>query len=275
MTLPSNEIVSTQDASLLPAASTGTVYKVPAGEKTIDVIEYMARSRTPRTKSEIAAGVGKSIQEIYRIIQLLLSRGYLVAVDDGDRYCLSMKLFLLAHAMPAVLGLSEASVGPMRWLVNRTSQSCHVGVLNGTQLLVVSQLNSPLNMSYSVALGARFPVHETSSGLVLLANLSAERREALLQGIEATLAPDESVEEVRKLVDDVRGSGHDIRPSLMVPGIVNIAFPIRGLRGDVLATLTVPYLGIKHATLSVEETAEATAYAAQRISEAMGCTREA
>lgn len=252
-------------------AAPGVAYKVPAGEKTIDVIEYMARTAAPQTKSEIAAGVGKSIQEVYRIIQLLVARGYLASVDNGDRYSLSMKLFSLVHTMPAVRSLSEASVGPMRRLVAEVSQSCHLGVLWEGELMVVSQLNSPLNMSYAVALGARFPAHETSSGLVLLAGLVPEHLARVLARIERSLLPDESIDVVRQLVDEVRRTSHDVRSSLMVPGIVNISYPVRGLRGETIAALTVPYLGIKRSTLSVEDTAKATARAADDISLAMGC----
>lgn len=253
------------------AASPGVTYKVPAGEKTLDVIEYMAYTATPQTKSEIAAGVGKSIQEIYRIIQLLVGRGYLISGDNEDRYSLSMKLFSLVHTMPAVRSLSAASVGPMRRLVAAASQSCHLGVLWGNELMVVSQLNSPLNMSYAVALGARFPAHETSSGLVLLAGLPPDHLARALSRMEQALHPDESIAVVRRLVDEVRHTGHDVRPSLMVPGIVNISYPVRGLHGETIAALTVPYLGIKRSTLSVEATAAATSQAADDISLAMGC----
>lgn len=266
MKKPRQSRIRDDSADLSPSVT----YSVPAGTKTIDVIEYMAQAQAPQTKSEIAAGIGKSIQEVYRIIQLLVARGYLVSEDNGNRFSLSMKLFSLVHTMPSVRSLSEASVGPMRRLASEVNQSCHLGVLWDAELLVVSQINSPLNMSYSVALGARFPAHETSSGLVLLAGLEPQRLERLLAIIESRMHTEEDIENVRKHVAEVSRVGHDLRPSLMVPGITNISYPVFGLHGETLAVLTIPFLAIKRSTLPLQQTAIAASHAAQEISQAMG-----
>ena len=53
-------------------------YPVPAAEKALDVLEFMADCPEGVTQTEISAGVGRSLHEIYRIIQLLERRGYLV-----------------------------------------------------------------------------------------------------------------------------------------------------------------------------------------------------
>jgi DNA-binding IclR family transcriptional regulator len=251
-------------------AQSGVSYKVPAGEKTIDLIEYMARSKMPQTKSEIAAGVGKSIQEVYRIIQLLVDRGYLVGDSAGDRFSLSMNLFTLAHRIPAVQSLSEAAVGPMRDLVNAVNQSCHLAVLWEDEVIIVSQFNSPLNMSYSVALGARFPAHETSSGLVLLAGVEPAQLEPFFARIAGHLHAGESVSKIRKFVAAVKSAGCDVRPSLMVGGIINISYPVHNLRGETIAALTIPFIPIKHSTRPLDETAQAAEQAARAISYAMG-----
>ena len=248
-----------------------SAYKVPAGEKTIDLIEYMARAEHPQTKSEIAAGMGKSMQEVYRIIQLLVDRGYLEKHANGDRFGLSMRLFSLAHRMPAVKTLSEASAGPMRNLVNNVKQSCHLGILRGTQLIVVSQFASPLNMSYSVTLGAHFPAHETGSGLVLLAGSEVTKREAFFAQLGDILGDAKEVVHVRQLVDEITQTGFHVRPSLVVDGVVNISHPVQNMRGETIAALTVPYISIKGSTLSLEYTTNAAVAGACAISEALGC----
>lgn len=245
---------------------------MPAGEKTIDVIEFMATSATPRTKSEIAAGVGRSIQEVYRIIQLLVDRGYLVSDEEGDRFSLSMRVFALAHSMPAISSLSEAAIAPMKKLVAEVNQSCHLGMLWDDEVVIVAQFNSPLSMVYSVALGARFPAHETSSGLVLLAGRDPESVDRQLSRIASEEDQRNDISRIRELVTEVRVQGYDVRPSLMVEGITNISYPVRNFRGDTIAALTVPFIPIKRSTRPIAETASAVANAALSISLAMGWT---
>jgi DNA-binding IclR family transcriptional regulator len=263
------ESVSTMTNKNLQTKSADTVsYKVPAGEKTLDLLEYMARAKTPQTKSEIAAGLGKSIQEVYRIIQMLVERGYLIDEDDSGRFSLSMNLFSLAHQIPAVQCLSEVAVGPMRELVNKANQSAHLSVLWENEVIIVSQFNAPLNMCYSVALGARFPAHETSSGLVLLAGVEQKKRDHFFSTVK--LHQEENLDEVRQHVADVMQTGYDIRPSLMVSGITNIAYPVRNFRGVTIAALTIPFIPMRHTTLPLDLTTTYVAQAAEAISVGMG-----
>ena len=71
-------------------------YKAPAADKALDILEFMAGRPEGVTQTEISLGLGRSIHEIYRIIQLLEKRGYLIKTP-ADRYRLSLKLFELAH----------------------------------------------------------------------------------------------------------------------------------------------------------------------------------
>lgn len=43
-------------------------YRVPAAEKTLDILEFMAAQREDVTQTEISTGLGRSIHELYRVI---------------------------------------------------------------------------------------------------------------------------------------------------------------------------------------------------------------
>lgn len=249
--------------------SVGT-YKAPAAEKALDILEYMATTPEPQKQSQIAAGVGRSIQEVYRIIQLLERRGYLERDPASDLYIASLKLFTLAHSTQQIRGLSDAAIGPMRDLADAINQSCHVAVLTGAEVAIVCQVNSPLAMRYSVSPGARFPAHQTSSGLVLLAGLTPDRRHSVLETVANMLTPDEDMTTVSSYIESVLRQGCDIRPSLVVAGVTNISLPIRDFHGETTAVLTVPFLPMKDMTASLETAIQAAANAAEEISRRLG-----
>lgn len=252
-----------------PAKDAGT-YRAPAAEKALDILEYMAVTPEPQKQSQIAAGVGRSIQEVYRIIQLLERRGYLQRDPASDLYVASLKLFTLAHSTQQIRGLSDAAIGPMRELVNMINQSCHVAVLTGAEVAIVCQVNSPLAMRYSVSPGARFPAHETSSGLVLLAGLPPDRRRSVLETVASMLGPDEDMATVNSYIESILRQACDIRPSLVVAGVTNISLPIRDFHGETIAALTVPFLPMKDMTASLETAIEVAAGAAEQISRQLG-----
>jgi DNA-binding IclR family transcriptional regulator len=244
-------------------------YKVPAAEKALDILEYMAARNEDLTQTELSAGLGRSIHEIYRIIQLLEGRGYLIRTRS-DRYRLSLKLFELAHMHPPVNRLVDAALPVLRGLVGQTDQSCHLVVLRGATVLVVLQVDSPLPMRYSVALGSHFPVLETSSGAVLLAALPPAEREMLVSEIVAAGEAGASRDEVAARLGEIAALGYEMRASLAVEGCTNISVPIRDHIGATVAALTVPYLPQKRARFDKASVLAAARAAANEISRALG-----
>jgi DNA-binding IclR family transcriptional regulator len=244
-------------------------YKVPAAEKALDILEFMASARHDVTQTEISAAVGRSIHEVYRIIQLLEGRGYLIRTKS-DRYRLSLKLFELAHMHPPVNRLVDVALPVMRELAARADQSCHLVVLRGSTVLIVLQVDSPLPMRYSVALGSHFPILETSSGAVLLAFLPPDERDVLVEKLLAAGEAEMPGAAVEKRIADIVAKGYEMRPSLAVEGCTNISVPIRDHMGATIAALTVPYLPQKQARLDRKAVLEEARAAANEISRGLG-----
>jgi DNA-binding IclR family transcriptional regulator len=244
-------------------------YKAPAAEKALDILEFMASRPEGMTQTEISVGLGRSIHEIYRVIQLLEKRGYLVRARS-DRYRLSLKLFELAHKHPPVNRLIDSALPVMRDLAARSDQSCHLVVLNGLHVLIVLQVESPLPMRYSVALGSQFPILETSSGAVLLANLPKRERELLIERLIESDEADVGGDHLDQRLAAVDEHGFEMRPSLAVEGCINISLPVRDHLGATVAALTVPYLPQKDARFDQETVLAETTAAAIAISRALG-----
>jgi DNA-binding IclR family transcriptional regulator len=244
-------------------------YRVPAAEKALDIIEFMARQGDDVTQTEISLGLGRSIHEVYRIIQLLEKREFLVRTN-ADRYRLSLKLFELAHMHAPVNRLIDCALPVMRTLVGNIDQSCHLAVLHGLQILIVLQVDSPLPIRFSVALGSQYPLLETSSGIVLLAALSGSARAAIFEQLVAANGKLESRQALEARLRDVAERGHDVSPSVLVEGSSNISLPIRDHMGATVAALTVPYLPHRGARLPPQGVLDAVRTAAEAISRALG-----
>jgi DNA-binding IclR family transcriptional regulator len=247
-------------------------YKAPAADKALDILEFMADRPDGVTQTEISAGVGRSIHEIYRIIQLLEKRGYLVKAPRSDRYRLSLKLFELAHKHPPVNRLIDVALPVMRRLAANADQSCHLVVLRDLHVLIILQVDSPLPMRYSVALGSQFPILETSSGAVLLANLPTRERAALIERIAAS--GETSGDDLAARLAGIDAVGFEMRPSLAVDGCINISLPIRDHTDTTVAALTVPYLPQKHARFDRKTVLVAAQAAALEISRGLGAAED-
>jgi len=245
-------------------------YSVPAAEKALDILELMAGEPDALTLTEIAAALGRSVHELYRVIHTLEARGYLYRRAGSDRYRLSLKLFELAHQMPSVRQLSDSALPVMQALAPAAQQSCHLAVLSGHEALIVLQVDSPLPMRYSVMLGAKFDFAETSSGVIIYALSKKSVREQL----DAWLAQDErSPEELASVATRaaaIRAQGYEVQPSLAVSGVTNISVPIFDYLGHVVAALTVPYMPQRAASVSLERVRDLALEAGRQVSTNLG-----
>jgi DNA-binding IclR family transcriptional regulator len=172
-----------------------TEYSVPALDKAFDVLELLADSTRPLSQTEIAEATGRTVSQLFRVLTTLEARGWLLRDPDSALYTFSMAAFDLAHRQPALRGLLDAALPPMRALSERVRQSCNLSVLDAGAVRVIAQLESPADFGYRVRVGAVFPVETTATGAVLIGEAESLLREDPLQAgitdlVVAVLRPD-------------------------------------------------------------------------------------
>jgi DNA-binding IclR family transcriptional regulator len=239
-------------------------YRAPALEKGLDILELLAKQPTGMSLTAIAKEMGRSLGEIYRVALVLEARGYIRREGDGDSFSLSLRLFELATEHPPINRLLAAALPEMQALTAQAHQSCHLTLIDNDRVLVVAQVDSPMPMRYTVRLGARFPILETSSGAVFIAFAGKPElvRRAAAQTPEFEAGLDVRLEAIRK-------TGGERRESLVVSGVINLARPVFDLQG-VVAVLTIPFLAQRGLTVNVDGAERLLAEAATRLSGALG-----
>src|SRR4051812_40551914 len=77
-------------------------YRAPALDKGLDILELLAEEPQGLTRGEIVKAMGRGPSEIYRMLERLVARHFVTRSLEGDRYALSMKLFVLSHRHPPI-----------------------------------------------------------------------------------------------------------------------------------------------------------------------------
>ncbi len=244
-------------------------YSVPAAEKALDIIEFLAAQPDGMTVTEIAAGLSRTVHELYRVVLVLEARGYLYRRAGSDRYRLSLKLFELAHQTSSVRQLTDAALPIMQALAPQAQQSCHLAVMSGHEALIVLQIDSPLPMRYSVMLGAKFDFAETSSGVIIYAYSTEQVRGELDAYLVAEGRAAETAD-VHARAAGILDTGSEVKTSLAVGGVTNISVPVFDYLGHIVAALTVPYVPQRAATVTLEAVRELAVEAGRRISMNLG-----
>lgn len=256
----SNKTVSGIDA--------GGRYRAPALDKGLDILELLAQRREGLTRAEIVAALDRSASEIYRMLERLVARQYVLRSASGDRYALSLKLFALAHQHPPVGRLVTQALPVMDAYAQASEQSCHLGMYDRGNVLIVARVPGPATWSLSIRQGARVSLLDTGSGHVLLACQDETRRAQMLAEhivVEGEVSiPDD---EIKRTLAQIRADGYKQRESLQSYGVVDISCPILGPDGSALAVLTSPYIRRidRHAGPPLDEARELLLRAAQTL----------
>src|SRR5438132_9562252 len=98
-------------------------YPVPALEKGLDVLESLAAAAVPQSLAELAAQLERSSSELFRMLNCLERRGYIVRDPLAGKYGLTLKLYTLAHAHSVMEKLLHAAATPMQALTEKMRES--------------------------------------------------------------------------------------------------------------------------------------------------------
>jgi DNA-binding IclR family transcriptional regulator len=213
-------------------------YQAPALEKGLDILELLAASNIPLSRSDVAKSLGRSVGQIYRMLHQLVQRNYIALI--GDSYVLTTKLFELSHHYPPTQRLLTEATPIMHKLAGDIDQSCHLTVYSQGKQVVIAKVDVPSGMGFSVRVGSELDVLVSASGRVLVAFQDDQTRQLRIDEAHAR-EPGPGQPALSKALAVIAKRGFEAAPSGQVKGLFAISFPILDLRHNALAALTVPY----------------------------------
>lgn len=244
-------------------------YRAPALDKGLDILELLAASSEGLTQVEIAKGLQRGPNEIYRMIDTLVRRGYVIRSTEGDRYLLSLRMLVLSNMHAPRRRLLDATEPLLRRFSREMEQSVHLVVMEEEDVIVISSFAASGNWQMSLRSGSVIGLFNTGSGLVLASFQDPETRSRLVKQHE--LVPGEEVVKPKvfeALAERVRAEGYHVGDSQTAVGVVNISFPILDPFGHAIAAVTCPYLLRidTHATQTQAQAVDALGEIARTIS---------
>ena len=113
-------------------------YSAPALEKGLDILELLAAAGRPMATRHIAEELGRSKNEIFRMVHVLLGRGYLQRDDGGEGFVLSNKLFGLGMQTARARALVTAAAPIVEAFAEEVRQAAHLVVAHRGETVVIA-----------------------------------------------------------------------------------------------------------------------------------------
>lgn len=245
-----------------------TTYQAPALERGLEILEYLAERSEPIALSDLGRELGKSRNELFRMVVVLERCGYLERTED-ERYSLSKKPFDLAMRAPPQHNLLMAALPAMQKLAEDTQQSCHLAVASGADIVVVARMESPDMLGFSLRVGFRRPINLSASGRVLYA-FQTPRVQERWRELGTSEEERERWEAVHRDAPAIVEAGFHVTPSFHVDAVTDLVAPVLPQPSNqAVATLVIPYIAGRATRASLTEALSQVRNAAASISRAL------
>ena len=229
-------------------------YSAPALEKGLDILELLAIAPLGLSQAEIALQLKRSVNEIYRMLSILVKRNYIELDENSEKYLITYKLLEISSHHQPIKNLMQKALPIMREVAQLCNHSLHLSIYYAGKLLVIGQVDSPSSFNYSVSVGSTFDLLETSSGRVILTFQTSEERARRLKRRKLFIKYEKNyhltpkqlkiIEKKysSKTIHEILKNNCEVVKSLQVNGVTNISVPILDHTKNAIAAITIPYL---------------------------------
>jgi DNA-binding IclR family transcriptional regulator len=216
-----------------------SAYAAPALDKGLDILETLCKAENGLTQQEIAARLGRNLNEIYRMLNCLVQRNYVA--NYGNVYTITSKMFQLSHFHPPTYRLLTEALPIMEELSRDIAFPCDLRVYNNGVQTVIASIQPPNGLGFMTRVGSEIAVAPSASGLVLLAwqdpvIMDLRIQESLPNAITG------EVDHFKQRLQEVAAKGFASIQSNQYAGLHAISFPILDINGFAMAAITVPML---------------------------------
>ncbi|MCC6205055.1 MAG: helix-turn-helix domain-containing protein [Hyphomicrobiales bacterium] len=225
-----------------PAVEDRAGYSAPALEKGLDILELLAAEGEPMSARQIGERLGRSKSEIFRMVYVLVERGYLHRDAATDQLALSNRLFELGMRTPRSRTLVEVALPVMERLSKSVGHASHLVVVARGETVVIANAAPQAEFNFSLQLGYGNAAIEALSGQTIIAFQPPQQRRAMIEEGLKLADGKQLPDDLEGQLDRIASGGSIVAPSHFLVGVIDICAPVLDRGGRAVASIVVPCL---------------------------------
>ncbi len=211
-------------------------------ERVLDVLESFLKQEGEIGVSELAVLSNLNVSTTHRIASILVKRGYLKQLKKGAKYALSPKLLEFNLFITNVVKIGEIAFPFLLQLNKQINESVNLAVLDRDEAVNIEHVESSHSLRSTTQIGTHVPLHSTAIGKVLLAYMPDEEVEKFFNGRKLKALTENTITKPGRLREElphIKREGIAIDDEENGLGVRCVASPIKDIKGDVIATISV------------------------------------
>ncbi len=240
-------------------------------QRAVALLRNVAAADADISVTALSRQLGLHKSTVSRLLATLHQEGLVERNPATGKYHLGWGVVTLAGAALERLSWPQVAHPHLVQLAQRTDETSNITVLSGRECINIDGVASPQPIQYVGRIGARTPLHATSTGKVLLAHLPTDQRRALLPDPLPRFTPHTltNFTALTQELDAVQARGYAIGNEELREGLAAVAAPIFDHSGQVIAAIAVSGPSYR-ITAQLEPLAEAVQQTARAISAQLG-----
>lgn len=242
-------------------------------ERSLDILETLARSEEPLGVTEIGNRIGLHKSTVYRILRTLCYRGYVEKEKERDRYRLGIKIVELGIRFFNDLEIRKIAANFLGLLAKSFDEVVHLVLPNDGEVVYIDRREGSQVISMHSKVGRRAPMHCTAVGKAILSTLPEEEVRHILKSkgmpkfTEKTITdPDVLIEQLR----EIEKLGFALEAEENEVGILCLGTPIFDYSGRAIGAISVSGPINRMREKGMERIGQEIKRAGQEISAKMG-----
>lgn len=165
-------------------AASGSSYIAPPVQRAAKLLKHIANGDPVENMAHTAKALKINRTTLLRLLHTLEAEGFIEKRETGLGYRVGLELLSIASRSFFSQDLVEVSLPIVTRLAEETGLSCHLGVLDGKDVLYLLRRTPNVPLTSNVNAGTRLPAHATTMGRIILAHMPLTQVEALYAGQE-------------------------------------------------------------------------------------------
>ena len=209
---------------------------------------------------------------VHRLLAALESEGLIVRTNKAGHYQLGPELITLGGSALRSNALRSAARPELESLARETGESVVLEILMGNHTLILDGASMSDPMSISQDIGAKLPLHATSTGKILLALSPQSEIERILETPLTALTPDTITDAttLNAQLGTIRRQGYAQAAGEFEVGFISIAAPVFDQSREIVGALGIGGPALRLTEERLPGMVASLQVAARRISRRLG-----
>lgn len=214
--------------------------RIPTNQRTLLILETLARAGRAMTPTEIGAEIGLPKATVHRLCATLVAERFLAREPHDGRLRPARRARELAAGLEAASRIDIARHLILKSVAGAIGETCNLVAAGTGGMVYLDRVDTPWPLRYQLPIGSEVPFHCTASGKLFLSTLEDHVLDSVLASLELTREGPNcatTAHELHRRLEEVRAAGHSWDNEEFMAGMIAFAVPIRDPRGHFVAAL--------------------------------------